>query len=164
MASSPRRRYAGRRALVDLSQSQTGDASFGNVAGENIYSGLSPEHVAAVLDREITFRNEVLKAYERDNREIRARFDRAARDTELYRELERDEREKRQRESDRARQELAAQVALANRRTMHWLIALTVALVASVALLGWLLYDRYTAAAVIQLWIGGGLALALSRR
>lgn len=164
MASSPRRRYAGRRSLVDLSQSQTGDASFGNVAGENIYSGLSPEHVAAVLDREISFRNEVLKAYERDNREIRARFDRMAKDTELYRELERDDRQKRQRENDQARQELAAQVALANRRTLHWLIALTVALATGFILLAWLLYDRYTAAAVIRLWMGGGLALALSRR
>jgi predicted RNase H-like nuclease (RuvC/YqgF family) len=161
----------GGRPAVDQTGAQTGDQSYGNVAGRDItVSGIPIETLMQRLDAEITFRDGIVAALQQERKELHARLNRWEQDQDLYRELDRDNREKRQRaldselerqrnELEKHRNELAA-LRLEQRRSRRVLLWFGAAIVVALIVAGLLVWDRYSALALVRLWLGSGAAFA----
>jgi hypothetical protein len=167
-----------RPPLVNNQGAQTGEQSYGNVAGRDVTHYGIP---AAILDdvREVQLR--LVDVIERMGHDFRAelrdtaqalsgRVDRAKDEIKLHEIAERQrrvrddaEREQRRLELDaelaaiRAEQVRARHVQLVTRRIVVGAIA---ALALAFMVLGWLTVDRLAALALLRLWAGGGAALA----
>lgn len=87
-----------RRSLIDFSESQIGDVATRDVAGGNIYNGVSPEHIVALMHEVIGDQRQyrLLEQMERESRretldhelaELRESIDHIARDIGQYREI-----------------------------------------------------------------------------
>jgi hypothetical protein len=154
-----------RPALINQEGAQTGEQSYGNVAGrDNItVSGIPIDTLMQRLDAEITFRDGIVYALQQERKELHTRLNRWEQDQELYRALERDNREKRQRmldeELEKQRDELAA-LRAEQRRTRRVLFWFGIGLLATLLIAGLLAWDRYTALALVRLWLGSGAAFA----
>jgi predicted RNase H-like nuclease (RuvC/YqgF family) len=162
---------AKRPPLVDNQGAQTGEQSYGNVAGRDItYSGIPIEALMQRLDAEITFRDGIVGALQQERKELHARLNRWEQDQDLYRELDRDNREKRQRaldselarqrnELEKHRNDLAA-LRIEQRRGRRVLLWFGAAIVVALIVAGLLVWDRYTALGLAHLWLGSGAAFA----
>lgn len=166
-----------RRSTLDFRGSQLGDLSQRDIAGGNIYNGVSPEHIVALLHEVIAdsrqFRR--LDQLEREQRradadeksdalrgevvELKKQIDHVVKDIGQYREI-----------GVSADQQTVGRlregIATANRRIGYLRLALIVAAVViclMLVALAWLLY-RDAIAVALRPIVGGLAALALAAR
>ena len=124
----------GDRSIIDLGSAQAGDIGTGDIAGGNIYNGVSSEHIVALLHELIG-------------------------DTRQYRELDLKARQRRQDEQDIYNSAVRSQIGQLQRqqRLTNWiLIALAGFLIITLFIAVGLLLDRL--AVVVGLLIATGFA------
>lgn len=144
-------RFRSRRTALDLSQGQAGDLAAGTIAGGDAYQGLDGPTLLRVLEGTARDREHVAAQLEGLREQLRGH--------ELM-QAKRDERDT----ADRAQRQSALDTTLAElqrgqRTTRYWLAGLALVWLVGLLILAWLVYDRYTAAAALRLWLGGGAAL-----
>lgn len=156
-----------RRPLINQEGAQTGEQSYGNVAGRDItYSGIPIDALMRRLDAEITFRDGIVGALQQERKELHARLNRWEQDQDLYRELERNSRTARQAKLDadlEALREEQAAIREEQRRTRRVLFWFGIGIIVALLVAGWLTVDRFAALSLLRYVAGGALALVLGR-
>lgn len=153
------------RPAVDAAGQQVGDQEI-NAAGRDYveFHGVGADGLRSILHQQTEFYTTLVSAYERQYKDVLDQLGLLRREADIYQRGEQAQRRARQEGLDKDLSELRELVARQNRRwrlVTWWLGALTVVLAAALLAIGWLAYREPTAA-LLRLWLGGGLAGALA--
>lgn len=140
------------RPAIDLSGGQAGDLNAHNVASHIENRGVDAEGLRAILHQQTEFYTTLVTAYERQYRDVTERLGRLHQEIDIWQRGEQAQRQVRQGELDRALDQLRELVSRQERGqvALRWgLLGLVALWIVGLAVLAWLIYDRYALVALI---------------
>lgn len=155
------------RSTVNAAGQQVAEQEISAAGRDHVeYHGVGADGLRSILHQQTEFYTTLVTAYERQYKDVLDQLGLLRREAEIYRSGEQAQRRARQEGLDKDLGDLRELVARQNRRwrlVTWWLGALTVVLAAALVAIGWLLW-REPVAALLRLWLGGGLALLAQYR
>jgi hypothetical protein len=149
-------------SAVDAAGQQVGEQEINAAGRDHVqYHGVGADGLRAILHQQTEFYTTLVTAYERQYKDVLGELGLLRREADIYQKGEQAQRRARQENLDKDIGDLRELVARQNRRwrvVAWWLGVLTAILAMALVAIGWL-YWREPTAALLRLWLGGGLAI-----